>query len=174
MVGVAACVVGGSVGVLLMFLAAGYKYLKIHDGKDHMYWRCPAKVTTHETTVQSCRGEHTWVNGQYRISQCNYYDCHGPRTNNHVEGWNSRLKKIVWKFHPNIFEIIDVMRKEQATMEMCPARINPGSASIYSVWPANSWETVHSQSLRWWHYSLLLLQGSSGGEVCIGKLTWRQ
>ena len=35
-----------------------------------------------------------------------------------MEGWHSRLKKIVGKSHPKIFEIIDVMRKEQATMEM--------------------------------------------------------
>ena len=46
-------------------LYESYKYLKIRDGKDHTFWRCerhrsqcPAKVTTHETTVQSCRGEH--------------------------------------------------------------------------------------------------------------------
>ena len=32
-----------------------------------------------------------------------------------MEGWHSRL---VGKSHLNIFEIIDVMRKEQATMEM--------------------------------------------------------
>ena len=32
--------------------------------------------------------------------------------------WHSRLKKIVGKSHPNIFEIIDVMRKEQATTEV--------------------------------------------------------
>ena len=31
---------------------------------------------------------------------------------------NSRLKKIVRKSHPKIFEIIDVLRKEQATTEM--------------------------------------------------------
>ena len=37
----------------------------------------------------------TWVNGQYRISQWNYYDYCGPRTSNHVEGWHSRQKKIV-------------------------------------------------------------------------------
>ena len=60
----------------------------------------------------------TWINGQYRISQWNYYDCHGPRTNNHVEGWHSWLKKIVRESHPNIFEIINVMCKEQATTEM--------------------------------------------------------
>ena len=33
--------------------------------------------------------DRTWVNGEYRISQWNYYDYHGPRTNNHVEGWHS-------------------------------------------------------------------------------------
>ena len=62
--------------------------------------------------------DRTWINGQYRIGQWNYYDYHGPRTNNHVEGWHSRLKKIVGKSQPNIFEIVDVMRKEQATTEM--------------------------------------------------------
>ena len=47
-----------------------------------------------------------------------YYDYDGPRTNNHVEGWHSRLKRIMGKPHPNIFEIVDVVRKEQATIEM--------------------------------------------------------
>ena len=42
----------------------------------------------------------------------------GQGTNNHVEGWHSQLKKIVGKSHPNTFEIINVMRKEQATTEM--------------------------------------------------------
>ena len=34
------------------------------------------------------------------------------RTNNHVEGWHSRLKKVVGKAHPNIFEIVEVFKKE--------------------------------------------------------------
>ena len=40
------------------------------------------------------------------------------RTNHHVKGWHSRLKRIIGKPHPNIFEIIDVIKKEQATTEM--------------------------------------------------------
>ena len=45
----------------------GYKYLKIRDGKECMFWRCererhksqcPARVTTHEGSVQSSWGEH--------------------------------------------------------------------------------------------------------------------
>ena len=42
----------------------------------------------------------------------------GQEVYHFIESWHSRLKKIVGKVHPNIFEIIDVMRKEQATTEM--------------------------------------------------------
>ena len=59
-----------------------------------------------------------FARSQYRISQWNYYDIDGPRTNNHVEGWHSQLKKIVGKSHFNLFEIMDVMPKEQATIDM--------------------------------------------------------
>ena len=41
----------------------------------------------------------------------------GPRTNNRVEVWHTRLKKVVGKAHPNLFEIIEVMKKEQASSE---------------------------------------------------------
>ena len=39
-------------------------------------------------------------------------------TNNHVEGWHSRLKKVVGKVHPNIFEIVEAFKKEQASTEV--------------------------------------------------------
>ena len=46
-------------------LHEGYKYLKIHDGKECTFRRCerhksqcPARVTTHEGSVQSSRDEH--------------------------------------------------------------------------------------------------------------------
>ena len=50
----------------------------------------------------------------YQIRQWNYYKIEGPRTNNHVEGWHSRLKKIVGKAHPNIYELVEVIKKEEA------------------------------------------------------------
>ena len=34
---------------------------------------------------------------------CYYFNQHQPRTNNNVEGWHSRMKKIISKPHPNIF-----------------------------------------------------------------------
>ena len=36
----------------------------------------------------------------------------GQHTNNYVEGWHSRLKKVVVKPHPNIFELIEVIKNE--------------------------------------------------------------
>ena len=42
----------------------------------------------------------TWLNGQFTIQQWNYFDYTGPRTNNHLKGWHSRLKKVVGKPHP--------------------------------------------------------------------------
>ena len=50
---------------------------------------------------------------EYRISQWNYYNYDGPRTNNLVEGWHPQLMKIVKKnSHSNI------LQKEQATTDM--------------------------------------------------------
>ena len=62
--------------------------------------------------------DSTWVNGQVQFKQWNYFDFDGPRTNNHVEGWHSRLTKVVGKPHPNVFELIEVIKKEEATTRM--------------------------------------------------------
>ena len=53
------------------------------------------------------------------------------RTNNHVEGcngWHSRLKKVVGKVHPNIFEIVEVFKKEQASTEVSLTQLPAGAA----------------------------------------------
>ncbi len=62
--------------------------------------------------------DRTWVNGHFHFHQWNYFDFAGRRTNNHVEGWHSRVKKVVGKPHPNIYELIDVIKKEDATTRM--------------------------------------------------------
>ena len=38
--------------------------------------------------------DSTWMNRQFKRHQWNYFNFEGPRTNNHVEGWHSRLKKV--------------------------------------------------------------------------------
>ena len=71
--------------------------------------------------------DSTWVNGQFQFQQWNYFDFDGPRTHNHVEGWHSRLKKVVGKPHPNIFELIEVIKKEEVTTRMKMQQFESGA-----------------------------------------------
>ena len=55
----------------------------------------------------------TWINGNFPPIHWNYFNQHQPRTNNHVEGWHSRMKKVISKPHPNIF--VYIQREEAVT-----------------------------------------------------------
>jgi len=70
--------------------------------------------------------DRTWMNENYKLSQRKYRDNGGPRTNNCVEGWRARLKKVVGKAHPNLFEITEIMKKEQASPEIKLQRLEMG------------------------------------------------
>ena len=43
-----------------------------------------------------------------------YFNQHQPRTNNNVEGWHARMKKVITKPHPNIFTWIEFIQREEA------------------------------------------------------------
>ena len=58
------------------------------------------------------------------------------RTSNHVEGWNLKFTKLVRKHHPNIFEFVDSMRKEQAARELKAAQQRRSTSS--STGPSHS------------------------------------
>ena len=67
----------------------------------------------------------TWMRGSYQL--VNYYTYDGPRTNNRLEGWHSRLKRIVKKPHPNIYELIDVFRSEEAATNVTISQLTTGA-----------------------------------------------
>jgi len=71
--------------------------------------------------------DSTWIRGQYRIQQWNNVDYNGTKTNNHIKGWHSWLKKTVGKLHPNVCEIVDVMKKELACTEMKMEQFESGA-----------------------------------------------
>ena len=62
--------------------------------------------------------DQTWMNRQFSYRQWNYFNYTGPRTNNHVEGWHSRLSKVVGKAHPNVYKLADVIKREEATSKL--------------------------------------------------------
>ena len=64
--------------------------------------------------------EERWLNGP---KTWNYYQMEGPKTNNHVEGWHSKINCAVGKAHPNIFELVELIKTEQVNTEACLAQL---------------------------------------------------
>jgi len=52
------------------------------------------------------------------LGSWNHYATDGPRTNNSLEGWHGRLKIVIGKAHPNVYEFIQVIRDEQKMNEI--------------------------------------------------------
>ena len=86
--------------------------------------RCPrgmvsAHVHPQLENFNDCFVE-TWLADDAKIP-VGIWNVHGEdqkRTNNIVEGWNSKFGKLVRKHQTNIFEFIDAIRKEQAATEL--------------------------------------------------------
>ena len=69
----------------------------------------------------------TWISGNYRPITWNIHDLDDCRMNNHLEGWHSKLKKVVGKAHPNVFEIVCIFKMEQAAVEVSLAQLQAGA-----------------------------------------------
>ena len=73
--------------------------------------------------------EDTWLVGQFPPILWNVFDhdAHSPRTNNHLEGWHNKLKRITRKSHPNIYEIVTIFKQEQAFTKVSIAQLASGA-----------------------------------------------
>ena len=54
------------------------------------------------------------------------YNENGPRTNNHVEGWHNKINCLAGKSHPNIYEIVELFKTEQAATEVSLLQLEAG------------------------------------------------
>ena len=61
-------------------------------------------------------GDKTTSTGVHPSEWC-VYDEDGPRTNNHIEGQH-KMNKIGGKGHPNIYEVVELFKTEQAATEV--------------------------------------------------------
>ena len=71
--------------------------------------------------------DETWFDGHFRPRMWNYYRHCGPRTNNHLEGWHNRMKRISWKAHPYIYEVLELFQREQAASEVTILQLGGGA-----------------------------------------------
>ena len=67
------------------------------------------------------------MSGHFPPAKWNVHDLSSCRTNNHIEGWHSKLKKVVGKAHPNVFEIVRSFKMEQAAVEVAIAQLQAGA-----------------------------------------------
>ena len=61
--------------------------------------------------------ECTWLGGQFVPAKWNMYSEEGPRTNSHLEGWHSKVKKIAGKNHLNIFEMVELFKSRNKVVD---------------------------------------------------------
>jgi hypothetical protein len=54
----------------------------------------------------------------FAISVWNHYDTVGPRNNNHVEGFHSKLNRLCQVAHPNIFKSIGIVKDIETETEI--------------------------------------------------------
>ena len=60
----------------------------------------------------------------------NVYSLDGPRTNNHAEGWHSKVRKLAGKAHPNIYEVVSLFKSEQAATEVPLMQVAAGGLPV--------------------------------------------
>ena len=69
----------------------------------------------------------TWLNGSFPVALWNVNN-QILRTNNLVEGWHNKLNRGIGKIHPNLFEVLTYLQKEQRETELTVSRARLGAA----------------------------------------------
>ena len=49
---------------------------------------------------------------------------------NHVKGWYAKMNRIAGKSHPNIFEVVELFKSEQATTEVTLQQLAAGGQPV--------------------------------------------
>jgi hypothetical protein len=69
----------------------------------------------------------TWLDGsRFPPSLWNHYETIGPRSNNHVEGYNFTLNNDIDSVHPNIFSLTNTLKEHEVLNMMNYIRLDHG------------------------------------------------
>ena len=77
--------------------------------------------------VPVCFVRLAWQASNFPLTMWNVYWSDSFRTNNHLEGWHNHLKRLVGKAHPNVYEFVEVIQKEQTTTEVSITQLEAGA-----------------------------------------------
>lgn len=68
-----------------------------------------------------------WIEGAWDQQVWNHHHTDGARTNNNVEGWHHRMNSIAGKSHPNLFEFVRIIKREQSVTETKISQLELGA-----------------------------------------------
>lgn len=69
----------------------------------------------------------TWLeNDSYPIEMWNQYGVE-HRTTNAAEGWHNKINDKVSKSHPNVFDLVKILRQEQESVDLSIVQLTNGS-----------------------------------------------
>ena len=72
--------------------------------------------------------ENTWLDGgQFSPAMWSVFEQDGSRTNNHLEGWHRKFNAVISRPHPNIYQLVDVIKGEQALTDLAAVQLDAGS-----------------------------------------------
>jgi hypothetical protein len=75
---------------------------------------------------------NTWlINPNYPIALWNHYETIGPRTNNHLEGYNFKINTSIDYNHPHIYSAIGTFQQLEATTSLNYLNLQNGSKSQF-------------------------------------------
>ncbi|XP_041356817.1 uncharacterized protein LOC121374011 [Gigantopelta aegis] len=74
----------------------------------------------------------TWVDDDslFKVAMWNQHGSIGPRTNNHLEGWHSKLNRSLTKAHPNIYEFINKLKDVEEKTRRTLIQLDHGAAPV--------------------------------------------
>ena len=67
--------------------------------------------------------DRTWIMEHSNLS-CGMFS---TRTNNHLEGWHNRLNSFLGRRHPNIYQLMAFITKEQAAIDIEILQLQSGA-----------------------------------------------
>ena len=70
--------------------------------------------------------QDTWMNCPFPVPLWNVTEAI-IRSSNRVESWHNKLNRTVDVHHPNIFQLVGVLKKEQAAVESTVTRAQRGA-----------------------------------------------
>ena len=98
--------------------------------------------------------QDVWMNGPFPIRRWNAFDAY-IRTNSRVEGWHNKLNRTVGFHHLNVFQLVEVLTKQQVAIESTETTAQHGAE------PPARRRKYHQQDVRLER----LRQGYSTGEM---------